>query len=139
MTDVEDFNTQIIARFRANDGDVDGVPYILVHHRGRRSGQEYLVPMVYLRDEQDPELVYVFASKAGAPTHPDWYHNLVAAGRAEVEIGPETFEVSVTDLDGAERERIYAAQVAVMANFAEYEEKTAGIRTIPVLGLRRLR
>lgn len=138
MTAAEDFNAQVIARFRASKGDVDGTPYILVHHRGRRTGQEYLAPMVYLADEHDGQLVYVFASKAGAPTNPDWYNNLMAAGQAEVEVGPETFTVSVTEVQGAERDRIYAAQVAVMPNFAEYETKAAGIRTIPVLALRRV-
>ena len=139
MTDPEDYNAQVIARFRANQGDIDGAPFILVHHRGRRTGRDYLAPMVYLADEQEADLFYVFASKAGAPANPDWYNNLMAAGQAEVEIGPETFTVSVTELHGAERDRIYAAQVAVMPNFAEYETKVAGIRTIPVLALRRVR
>jgi len=81
--------------------------------------------------------VYVFASKGGAPSHPAWYYNLTTAGRAEVEIGTETFEVTVEEITGAERDRIYAEQARRYTGFAEYEEKTRGVRTIPVLALHR--
>lgn len=145
---MSDFNDQVIDQFRTHDGRVgppfEGAPMIVVHHRGRKTGAEHLAPMVYLRDETDPDTVYVFASKAGAPTNPDWYANLVAAGTAEIEIGPpgeatgiERYQVRVRELEGEHRDRVYAAQVAVMPGFAEYEEKTRGIRTIPVLALTR--
>jgi deazaflavin-dependent oxidoreductase (nitroreductase family) len=141
MTEAEDWNAQIVAEFRANQGRLggqfEGAPMTLVHHRGRRSGRERVNPMMYQPDEQDPDTIYVFASKAGAPTHPDWYRNLIAAGRASVERGTEEYEVTVRELTGAERERIYAEQARRYPVFAEYAEKTAGIRTIPVLALRR--
>lgn len=110
---------------------------VLLHHTGRRSGTERVTPLVYLPDESDPATIYVFASKAGAPTHPDWYHNLVAAGTTTVEVGTETYPVTVTEVSGEERDRRYAGQVARMPGFGEYAEKTAGIRTIPVLRLTR--
>jgi deazaflavin-dependent oxidoreductase (nitroreductase family) len=145
---MSDFNSQVIEQFHTRDGRVgppfEGAPMILVHHVGRRSGTPHVAPMVYLRDEQDPDTVYVFASKGGAPTNPDWYFNLVAAGRAEVEVGPpgdatdiDRYPVEVHELQGEQRDRVYAAQVAVMPGFGEYETKTQGIRTIPVLALRR--
>jgi deazaflavin-dependent oxidoreductase (nitroreductase family) len=109
----------------------------LVHHRGRRTGREFVSPMMYLRDDEDPDTVYVFASKGGAPTNPDWYSNLVAAGEAEVEVGTERYPVTVTELKGADRDRIYAEQARRYPGFADYEKRTAGIRTIPVLALRR--
>jgi deazaflavin-dependent oxidoreductase (nitroreductase family) len=93
--------------------------------------------MMYLADEEDPEVIYVFASKGGAPDHPDWYRNLVSSGVAEVEIGTEQYPVTVTELDGEERDRVYAEQARRYPGFAEYADKTAGIRTIPVLALRR--
>jgi deazaflavin-dependent oxidoreductase (nitroreductase family) len=93
---------------------------------------------MYLADESDPGLIYVFASKGGAPTNPEWYRNLVAAGKGTVEVGTETYQVTVTDLTGAERDRIYAEQARRYPGFAEYEQKTAGIRTIPVLALKRV-
>jgi deazaflavin-dependent oxidoreductase (nitroreductase family) len=74
---------------------------------------------------------------AGAPTDPDWYHNLTAAGSGRVERGTETYKVTVSELTGAERDRIYAEQARRYPGFAEYERQTAGIRTIPVLELRR--
>ena len=84
MTRPGDRNAHVIEEFRANEGRVgghfEGAPMTLVHHRGRTSGRPLLNPMMYLRDDDDPDVIYVFASKGGAPTHPDWYRNLVAAG-----------------------------------------------------------
>ena len=110
---------------------------VLVHHRGRKSGQERVSPMMYLADEQDPSVIYIFASKAGAPTHPDWYYNLVAAGAASVEVGTETYPVTVREITGDDRDRIYAEQARRYPGFGEYAEKVAGVRTIPVLALTR--
>jgi len=92
---------------------------------------------MYLPDEGDPATIYVFASKGGAPTHPDWYWNMTVAGTATVEVGTETYAVSVREVTGEERDTIYAEQASRYPGFGEYEEKTAGIRTIPVLALTR--
>jgi deazaflavin-dependent oxidoreductase (nitroreductase family) len=141
MTEPEDFNTRIIEEFRAHEGRVggpfEGAPMVLVHHRGRRTGRELVSPMMYLRDEDDPDTIYVFASKGGAPTDPDWYRNLVAADAAEVEVGSERYPVGVTELTGEQRDRVYAEQARRYPGFADYEKRTAGIRTIPVLALTR--
>jgi deazaflavin-dependent oxidoreductase (nitroreductase family) len=141
MAESNDWNAQVIDEFRANEGRVGGAfagaPMVLVHHRGRKTGQEYVAPMMYLADDTDADTIYVFASKAGAPTHPDWYHNLVAAGTADVEVGTDTYPVTVTEVTGEDRDRVYAEQARRYPGFAEYEQKTAGIRTIPVLALRR--
>ncbi|WP_328396728.1 nitroreductase family deazaflavin-dependent oxidoreductase [Nocardia sp. NBC_00416] len=138
----EDWNTQIITEFRANGGRVggpfEGAPMVLLHHRGRRSGRDAVTPLMYMADEQDPDgLVYLFASKAGAPAHPDWYHNLTAAGQATVERGSETYPVTVAEVTGEQRDRVYAEQARRYPGFAEYEQKASGFRTIPVLALRR--
>ncbi|MEU4343648.1 nitroreductase family deazaflavin-dependent oxidoreductase [Nocardia sp. NPDC023852] len=141
MSSSQDWNTDIIAEFRANQGRVggpfEGAPVVLVHHRGRKTGRELVSPMMYLPDEQDQDVIYVFASKAGAPTNPDWYYNLATAGTGDVERGTETYAVTVTEVTGAERDRIYAEQARRYPGFAGYAEKTKGIRTIPVLALRR--
>lgn len=141
MAAAQDWNTQVIAEFRANDGKVggpfDGAPIVLIHHRGRTSGREYVAPVMYLAEESDPETIFVFASKAGAPTNPEWYHNLVAAGSGVVEVGSETYPVRVTEVSGPERDRVYAEQAGRYPGFAEYADKVAGVRTIPVLALRR--
>jgi deazaflavin-dependent oxidoreductase (nitroreductase family) len=110
----------------------------LLHHRGRKSGQEYVTPTMYLPHETEPDIIYVFATKSGAPTNPDWYRNLTAAGDAIIERGTETYRVTVRDVTGAERDRIYAEQARRYPGFAEYERKTAGVRTIPVLELERM-
>jgi deazaflavin-dependent oxidoreductase (nitroreductase family) len=141
MTSVHDWNTKIIEEFHANDGhlggDFAGMNIVVLHHVGRKSGTEFLAPTAYLRASDDPDTIYVFASKGGAPEHPQWYRNLTTAGTATVEVGTETYPVTVTDLKGAERDRVYAEQVKLHPGFGEYEQKTAGIRTIPVLALRR--
>ncbi|MDH6544196.1 nitroreductase family deazaflavin-dependent oxidoreductase [Streptomyces sp. SPB4] len=140
MSEAADWNTKVIAEFRANEGKVggafEGAPLLLVHHRGRKTGREHVSPMMYLPHDTEPDIVYVFASKAGAPTDPDWYRNLTAAGEGTVERGTATYRVTVRELTGAERDRVYAEQARLYPGFAEYERQTAGIRTIPVLELR---
>jgi deazaflavin-dependent oxidoreductase (nitroreductase family) len=141
MTGPGGWNAKVIEEFRAHEGRVggnfEGAPITLVQHRGRRSGRHHVTPMMYMADETDPATIYVFASKAGAPDNPDWYYNLTTAGEAEVEVGTEQYPVSVDELTGDERDRVYAEQARRYPGFAEYEQKTAGIRTIPVLRLRR--
>ncbi|MFI6006788.1 nitroreductase family deazaflavin-dependent oxidoreductase [Streptomyces sp. NPDC051366] len=141
MSEALDRNANVIAEFRANEGRVGGVfegaPLVLVHHRGRKSGQEHVSPMMYLPHDTAPDIVYVFASKGGAPTNPDWYRNLTAAGEGTIERGTATYQVTVHELTGAERDRIYAEQARRYPGFAEYARQTAGIRIIPVLELRR--
>jgi deazaflavin-dependent oxidoreductase (nitroreductase family) len=141
MAEANDWNSKVIKEFResggAMGGDWAGQPMVLVHHTGRKTGQEHVTPMMYLANDDDVDLIYVFASKAGAPTDPDWYKNLVAAGSGAVEIGTESYDVAVTELTGEERDTVYAEQARRYPAFAEYEEKTAGLRTIPVLALRR--
>jgi deazaflavin-dependent oxidoreductase (nitroreductase family) len=138
---MSDWNQQTIDEFRANEGKVggpfEGAPLVLVHHRGRKSGRDYVAPMMYLADEKDPQKMYVFASKGGAPTNPDWYVNLLADKKATVEVGTETYDVTVHEVTGPDRDRIYTEQATRYPGFAEYEKKTAGIRTIPVLALTR--
>jgi deazaflavin-dependent oxidoreductase (nitroreductase family) len=110
---------------------------VLLHHRGRKSGREYVTPTMYLPHGTEPDIIYVFATKAEAPTNPDWYHNLAEAGDGSVERGTDTYTVTVRQLTGAERDRIYDEQARRYPGFAEYERQTAGLRTIPVLELRR--
>ena len=90
-----DFNRQIIEEFRTNNGKVGGpfatTPLLLLHHTGAKSGTERVNPLAYQR--VDGDTVAVFASKGGAPTHPDWYHNLVANPDARIEIGTEAYDV----------------------------------------------
>jgi deazaflavin-dependent oxidoreductase (nitroreductase family) len=141
MPEANDWNQKIIAEFRANEGRVggqfEGAPIVLVHHRGRKSGQEYINPMMYLPDDADQDTIYVLASKAGAPSNPDWYYNLIAAGQATVERGTETYRVSIRELTGDERDRVFDEQARRYPGFADYARQTAGIRTIPVLEMRR--
>ena len=139
MPDFNDWNQQVIAEFRANEGRVGGgfagAPMVLVHHVGRKSGKEYVIPLVYLPGDDDS--IYIFASKGGAPVNPDWYGNLIATGKATIEVGTSSYPATVTELSGDERDRVYAEQAQRMPNFGEYAQKTEGIRKIPVLRLTR--
>src|SRR4051812_30092330 len=141
MPEPSDWNSKTIAEFRANEGRVggpfEGAPMVLVHHRGRKSDREYVNPMMYLPHDADDNIIYVFATKGGAPTNPDWYYNLTAAGEGSVERGSESYKVTVHELAGAEHDSVYAEQARRYPGFADYERQTSGIRTIPVLQLTR--
>jgi deazaflavin-dependent oxidoreductase (nitroreductase family) len=134
MSDVGSWNDKVIAEFRANEGRLgggfDGAPVLLLHTTGARSGLERVTPMMYL--ELDGR-TYVFASKAGADTHPDWFHNLVAHPEVVVELGAETFSAIATPVDEPLRTEVYAVQAERNPGFAGYEAKTT--RVIPVVEL----
>jgi deazaflavin-dependent oxidoreductase (nitroreductase family) len=132
MTAAQDWNSQIIAEFRANGGKVggpfEGGTLLLLHTVGARSGQPRVNPVMY-QDIGDG--VAVFATKGGAPTHPDWYFNLLANPRVSAEIGTETVPLVARVAEGAERDRIWEAQKRANPGFADYETKTT--RQIPVV------
>jgi deazaflavin-dependent oxidoreductase (nitroreductase family) len=134
--EAESFNSRIIREFRANDGAVGGpfagAPLLLLISTGAKTGAQRTNPMMYLADGSR---LIVFASKAGAPTNPDWYHNLVAHPAALVEVGTDRFAVTARVLSGAERDELYERQSALYPGFAEYQAKTS--RTIPVIALER--
>jgi deazaflavin-dependent oxidoreductase (nitroreductase family) len=131
-TSPADFNTQIIEEFHANEGRVggmfEGMPLLLLHHTGARSGTSYVNPLAY---QDDNGRYVIFASKAGAPTNPAWYHNLKAHPNVAIEVGPETIDVVASEASGEERERLYRTQVERVPQFAEYEQKAG--RVIPVM------
>jgi deazaflavin-dependent oxidoreductase (nitroreductase family) len=128
-----DWNTRIIEDFRANEGRVggpfEGRPILLLHHTGAKSGTERVNPLAY--QGLDDGAIAVFGSKGGAPSNPDWYHNLLANPRATVEVGTETFDVTARVASGEERERIWEKQKREMPGFSDYEKKTT--RQIPVV------
>jgi deazaflavin-dependent oxidoreductase (nitroreductase family) len=135
--DFEQMNREVIAQFRETGGTAGGMseghPLVLVHHTGAKSGIVRIAPLVpYV----DGDRIFVFASKGGADTNPDWYHNLVANPDTVVEYGNETFQVKSRVLTGDERDEIYAKQVEVEPQFGEYQRKTA--RVIPVIELQRV-
>lgn len=131
-----EFNRQLIEEFRANGGRVTGQfanrPLLLLTSTGAKSGRPYTTPVVYTKDG---DRFVVIASKGGAPTNPDWYHNLVAHPTATVELPNERFQVRAIVTTGAERARLFNHQAEEMPQFAEYQKKTA--RQIPVIVLQR--
>ena len=136
MTDVNDWNDRIIKEFRENDGKVggqfEGAPLVLLTTTGAKTGKVRTNPLVSLVDE---DRVVIFASKAGSPTNPDWYHNIVANPRVTVEQGTERYEADATIVEGAERERLFSTQKERFPGFADYEAGTD--RVIPVVALER--
>jgi deazaflavin-dependent oxidoreductase (nitroreductase family) len=131
------FDQEIIDQFRANAGRILTGPFagrtlMLLTTTGARSGRALTKPLGFTRDG---ERYIVIASKGGSPTHPAWYHNLVANPRVVIEIGAERFEAQATPARGAERERLYAQQSAQIPVFAEYQRMTS--REIPVVVLER--
>lgn len=112
-------------------GPFDGAPMILVHHAGAHSGTERVTPLMY---QQVGDSFAIFATKAGAPDNPAWYHNLLAYPHTSVEVGTETYSVTARAAEPAEREVIWDRQKERFPGFAEYEVKAAP-RTIPVVVL----
>jgi deazaflavin-dependent oxidoreductase (nitroreductase family) len=131
-TSMNDFNAQIIEEFRANEGRVGGMfegsTLLLLHHVGAKTGTDRINPLVY---DRDGDRYVIFASKAGAPTNPDWYHNLKAHPNVAIEVGTDTIDVVAAEAAGEERDRLFRRQAERSPNFAEYQTKTD--RVIPVM------
>ena len=131
MTQPNDWNARVIDEFRANGGKVEAFPannLVLLHHTGAKSGQQRVSPVAY----QAVDGGYaIFASKAGAPDNPAWYHNLIANPTATIEIGTDTVPVTARVASPEEREPIWTRPKQDQPGFAEYEQKTT--RQIPVV------
>ena len=138
MSEVNEWNKKVIAEFRANEGKVggsfEGKTLLLLHTIGAKSQQERINPVACV---MDGDRLAVIASKAGAPTHPDWYYNVVANPQVTVEVGTETFQAKATVADEPERTRLYNQMVEVMPGFDDYRRKTT--RVIPVIVLERVK
>ena len=134
--DWNEHNRKIIEQFRANGGIVgDGkILHILLTTTGAKSGLTRVNPLNY---SSDGDRIIVIASKGGAPTHPDWYHNLVAYPEVIVEVGSEKFPARASIAEGEEREHLFDAQAALMPYFAGYQRKAT--REIPVVILEQIR
>jgi deazaflavin-dependent oxidoreductase (nitroreductase family) len=134
LSDINDFNRNVIEEFRAHGGKVGGafeqMPLLLLTTTGANSGERRTTPVAYLRDGAR---LIVFASKAGAPENPAWYHNLRANPSVTVEVGSEEHEMQAVELEGEERDRLFARQSELQPQFAQYAERTP--RTIPVVAL----
>ena len=125
----------MIEEFRANGGKAggmfEGMPLLLLHNVGAKSGKAYVTPLVYLDDDGRQ---VIFASKGGAPENPGWYHNLKANPDVSIEVGTDTLDLVAEEATGEERDRLYAIQDEQQPQFAEYEPKTE--RQIPVIVLK---
>ena len=137
--DWKDLNRRLIEEFRSNGGDVGdkfpmfaGAPLVVVTMTGAKTGQPREIPLAY---STDGDRIVIIASKGGAPTNPDWYYNLVANPSVTVELPKETFQGTAVEQTGEERDRLYAAQAALMPNFAEYQAGTD--RKIPLFTIER--
>lgn len=131
------WNDAIIKEFRANSGKVGGnfagKTLLLLHTVGAKSGQERINPVAYVKDG---DRYVIIASKGGAPTHPDWYFNILAQPLVTVEVGDDTFQARAAVASEPERTRLYDKMIEMMPGFAEYRQKTT--RVIPVITLSRL-
>jgi deazaflavin-dependent oxidoreductase (nitroreductase family) len=131
------YNQRVIEEFRANGGVVTSHAFrdslLLLTTTGAKSGRQHTTPVAFTRDGDD---YIIIASKGGAPTHPAWYHNLVAHPEVTVEVGGEQFRARASVPEGAERNRLYDQMATKMPGFAEYQRRTE--RQIPVVVLTRI-
>lgn len=132
---MSNWNEGIIDEFRSNEGEVGGVfagkPLLLLHHKGARTGTERVSPLMY---QQVGESFAIFASKGGADTNPDWFHNLLAHPDVSIEIGTDKVDVRARVADGGEQDTIWEQQKRDFPQFAGYEKKTSRAQ-IPVVVL----
>ena len=136
--DINEINRDVVVQFRANEGKADegrfaGTDLLLLHHKGAKSGEWRINPLMYL---MDGDRYVVFASRNGGPQHPDWYHNLVAHPEIELEVGRERFPARAVVTTGAERQRVWAQCVAQRAFLTDHAAR-AYPREIPVICLER--
>jgi deazaflavin-dependent oxidoreductase (nitroreductase family) len=136
MNKQTDWNKAIIDEFRKNAGKVsgpfEGKTLLLLHTIGAKSGREHINPVAYITDN---DRFVIIASKGGAPTNPDWYHNIVANPKVKIEVGTEQYTARALITSEPERTRLYTKMVEMMPGFAEYQKKTT--RIIPVIILSR--
>jgi deazaflavin-dependent oxidoreductase (nitroreductase family) len=137
--DRNDWNASIIKEFRANKGKVGGnfenTPLLLLHTTGAKSGQTRTNPLAYV---MDGDHYIIIASKGGAPSHPDWYHNILKHPEVTVEVGEEKFRAKAHAVhEGPERDRLYAAMAKKNPGFLDYEKATT--RKIPAVSLTRIK
>ncbi len=128
---MSNFNTLIIEQFRANGGrgEFEGVPLILLHLVGARSGTKRVTPVVCY--PQSDGRFAIIASNGGAPTNPNWYYNLKSHPEIDVEFGGEIFAAAAKELEGRERENVWADALRAAPQLDEHQKKTS--RTIPVM------
>ena len=132
--DLKAVNRRVVEQFRAG-GEVEGMHrqrLVLLTTTGRRSGRRHTTPMMFHREG---DRILVMASNQGDPKEPEWYRNLVANPRVTVEVGDERWDAIATPLEGAERNRQWAAIKAAWPFFGAHEAKAG--RTIPVVALTR--
>jgi len=137
MIIVSEWNQAVVEEFRANGGEVGGHftgrNLLLLHTFGRKTGQERVNPVAYVRDG---DLYVIIASKGGADTHPDWYYNLISHPVVPIEVGKESFQVHAMETREPKRSRLYEKMIEMMPAFAEYRQKTR--RVIPVFILTKV-
>jgi deazaflavin-dependent oxidoreductase (nitroreductase family) len=136
---MSDFNSDLIATLRADQGRVTTGPFagrqvLILTTTGAKSGEQRESPLAYTRDGDD---IVIIASKGGAPSHPAWYHNIVANPQVTIELDGATITAIAEIAEGDERRRLYDQHAQVHHGFTEYEAKTGG-RVIPVIVLHRL-
>ena len=136
MSEIQEFNRQVIEEFRANSGAVggqmEGMPLLLLHTVGAKSGKPRVNPLAYLADG---DRYVIIASFAGAPNNPPWYHNLLANPQATIEVGAETIDVTANVVAEPRRTELYSKMADAMPVFNDYQDRTE--RVIPVVMLTR--
>lgn len=137
MSIISEWNQAVVEEFRANGGEVGGRftgrNLLLLHTIGRNSGRELINPLAYVRDD---DRFVIIASKGGAESHPDWYHNLIARPNVTIEVGTEILQVHAVETQEPERTRLYEKMIEMMPVFAEYRIKAK--RVIPVFILTKV-
>ncbi len=121
---------------RATRGRVDHsfgqIPIVLVTVRGARTGRQRTIPLLYFSDGDD---VILIASSYGRPKFPAWYYNLKANPDVTLEVKGRSASYLAHEAQGEDRDRLFELAKKVYSGYNQYEQRTTGIRRIPVMRL----
>jgi deazaflavin-dependent oxidoreductase (nitroreductase family) len=122
--------------YRETNGETgylwNGAPILLLTTTGRKTGEARTSALIFGRDGDDLLLV---ASQGGAPTHPNWYHNLTANPDVEIQVQDDVFAATARTANDDEKPRLWSIMTDVWPNYDSYQERTD--RQIPVVVLTR--
>ena len=135
---MSDYNQQVIAEFRSNEGVVGGHhtgrKLLVLHTTGAKSGKHRETPLVTMNNADGN--CFIIASAGGSPKHPAWYHNLIAHPEVSIEVGTEKYDAIARVAEEPDRTQLYR-QIAAKYDFFNTYEREAG-RIIPVIVLERI-
>lgn len=124
-----------VARYERSGGtepsELVGDQWFILWTIGASSGKVRKTPLVRIADGEGRYAV--IGSMGGAPSHPQWVHNVRANPVARIQDGPDVHDLVVREADGDEKAQWWARATAVWPDYDAYQAATD--RVIPLFVL----